>query len=219
MIAASPGSSQQILLVSPVRLLRDGLAVMLQQRPRIQRVQTAESADAAIAALEQFMPTLILLDVATEDGLLTARRLAEAAEGLRILGFAARAYDHDVLAYASAGIAGFVPREASSQELFDAIDRVVNDELLCSPRIAATLFRQLATLSGRSKPTNGPGPLTDREREIARFIDDGLSNKEIALQLSIEVSTVKNHVHNILEKLRVTRRGKISARVRALHTV
>jgi DNA-binding NarL/FixJ family response regulator len=61
--------------------------------------------------------------------------------------------------------------------------------------------------------------LTSREREIVRFIDEGLSNKEIARQLSIEVSTVKNHVHNILEKLHVTRRGKVSARVRIADAV
>jgi DNA-binding NarL/FixJ family response regulator len=61
--------------------------------------------------------------------------------------------------------------------------------------------------------------LTGREREIVSFIDEGLSNKEIARHLSIEVSTVKNHVHNILEKLHVTRRGKIPARVRMIYPI
>jgi DNA-binding NarL/FixJ family response regulator len=213
------GEGLRILIVSPVRLLRDGLAAMLQQRGNVERVRVAENAEAAAEALERLMPTIILLDVATEDGLLVARRLADAAEGAQILGFAARAYDHDILAYASAGITGFVPRDASAQDLFDAIDRAVNGELLCSPRIAATLFRQLAALSTTSKPSTGPAQLTGREREIVRFIDEGLSNKEISRHLSIEVSTVKNHVHNILEKLHVTRRGKVAARVRVIDSI
>jgi DNA-binding NarL/FixJ family response regulator len=191
---------------------------MLQQRANVQGAEVAESAEAAIEALERSAPTLILLDVAADDGLLVARRLAEAAPHVHILGFAARAYDHDVVAYASAGITGFVPREASAQDLFDAIDRAVNGELLCSPRVAATLFRQLAVLSNTPKHGVGPTQLTGREREIVRFIDEGLSNKEISRHLSIEVSTVKNHVHNILEKLNVTCRGKVPARVRVLET-
>lgn len=209
----------QILIVSPVRLLRDGLAALLRERPNVQSVEAAENTDMALQALARFTPTLILLDVATNDGLTVARRLAGAANGVQILGFAARAHDHDVLAYASAGISGFIPREASAQDLFDAVDRAINGELLCSPRIAAALFRRLAALSGASKPNAGSAQLTGREREVARFIDEGLSNKEIARVLSIEVSTVKNHVHNILEKLRVTRRGKISARVRVIDPI
>lgn len=209
----------QILIVSPVRLLRDGLAALLRKRPNVQSVEVAESTELAVQALECFTPTLILLDVATNDGLTVARRLAGAANGVQILGFAARAHDHDVLAYASAGITGFIPREASAEDLFDAVDRAVNGELLCSPRIAAALFKQLAALSSASKPNAGSAQLTSREREVVRFIDEGLSNKEIARVLSIEVSTVKNHVHNILEKLHVTRRGKISARVRVIDPI
>lgn len=219
-VAAAPSmEGLQLLVVSPVRLLRDGIATILQQRANVIAVQTAESAESAVAALGRFSPILILLDVATDDGLSVARQLAQVAAGVQILGFAARAHDHDVLAYAGAGITGFVPREASTQDLFDAIERAVNGEFLCSPRIAATLFRQLAALSHLSKADIDPSPLTSREREIARFIDEGLSNKEIARQLSIEVSTVKNHVHNILEKLHVTRRGKVSARVRIADAV
>src|SRR5262249_24387216 len=131
--AASDGL--QILIVSPVRLLRDGLAMLLRPRPNVQSVEAAESAELAVQALERFTPTLILLDVATDDGLTAARRLAGAANDVHILGFAARAHDHDVLAYASAGITGFIPREASAQDLFDALDRAVKGELLCSPRV------------------------------------------------------------------------------------
>src|SRR5262245_29446926 len=73
--ALSLDSRLRILIVSPVRLLRDGLATMVKQRANVQSVAVAESTEAAIMVLEPFRPTFILLDVATEDGLSAARRL------------------------------------------------------------------------------------------------------------------------------------------------
>jgi DNA-binding NarL/FixJ family response regulator len=78
---------------------------------------------------------------------------------------------------------------------------------VCSPQIAATLFRRVAALAGDRSPPASLGGLTEREREILTLIEHGCSNKEIARQLRVKVTTVKNHVHNILEKLGVSRRG------------
>jgi DNA-binding NarL/FixJ family response regulator len=75
------------------------------------------------------------------------------------------------------------------------------------------MFRQIAELSTGPRDGSPGGLLTEREREIVGLIDAGLSNKKIALSLGIEVATVKNHVHHILEKLQVTRRGEAAARV------
>lgn len=183
---------ERILMVTPVRLLRDGLTGMLRRRYGAARVCTAAGAESAVVAVQEFLPTLILLDVASDDGLDIAHTLIASGSSLRILGFAARADDRDLLAYARAGITGFVPREASTGELFDAISHAMRGEM---PAAESLL-------------------LTDREREIVCRIDEGLSNKQIARDLRITVSTVKNHVHNILEKLHVTRRGEAAARVR-----
>jgi DNA-binding NarL/FixJ family response regulator len=72
-----------------------------------------------------------------------------------------------------------------------------------------------ALAEGRQNEFNATASrLTSRESEVIRLIDAGLSNKEIAQHLYIEVATVKNHVHNILEKLEVKRRGQAAARVR-----
>jgi DNA-binding NarL/FixJ family response regulator len=72
-----------------------------------------------------------------------------------------------------------------------------------------------AAFSGRRGDRAPVDALTSRELQVIRLIDQGLSNKEIASRLSIEVTTVKHHVHNILEKLSVHRRGEAAARVRA----
>jgi two-component system, NarL family, nitrate/nitrite response regulator NarL len=88
--------------------------------------------------------------------------------------------------------------------------------VVCSPQIAASLIRRVRTLScERPAPSDVP-PLTARQWEILDLIDEGLSNKEIAGRLCIEVPTVKNHIHNILDKLQVRRRSEAAARVRGL---
>jgi DNA-binding NarL/FixJ family response regulator len=216
--AAGPpnGILMRILIVSPVRLLRDGLATILEARARVHSVCRTANAEMALAALANFRPTLILLDVASDDGISTARRLMAATAGIPMLGFAAREYDHDVVAYAEAGMAGFVPRDASIDDVFEAIDRAMNGELLCSPSAAGTMYRRIAAMAGIRGSDHDIPQLTGREHEIVRCIDVGLSNKEIARELRIGVSTVKNHVHNILEKLRVNRRGEAAAHMRVI---
>jgi DNA-binding NarL/FixJ family response regulator len=76
------------------------------------------------------------------------------------------------------------------------------------------MFRRLAALAGSREVVADDAQLTSRERQILKFVDEGLSNKEIAHRLQIGVSTVKNHVHRILEKLHVSRRGEAAARLR-----
>jgi DNA-binding NarL/FixJ family response regulator len=93
---------------------------------------------------------------------------------------------------------------------------VTRGEFLCSPGTAATLLRRVAALAAERHTADNGARLTPREQQVVRLIDEGLSNKEIARRLSIEVRTVKNHVHSILEKLQVRRRGEAAARMRAV---
>jgi DNA-binding NarL/FixJ family response regulator len=81
-----------------------------------------------------------------------------------------------------------------------------------SPRAAAALLRRVGALAADRPAVSSPrGELTAREREIVELIALGLSNKAIAARLHVEIATVKNHVHNILDKLQVHRRGEIAA--------
>jgi two-component system, NarL family, nitrate/nitrite response regulator NarL len=120
----------------------------------------------------------------------------------------------EILAFAEAGIAGFVTLEASVAELVEAIESVARGEALCSPSVAAALLRRLASLAHSRTSADPTGPLTAREREILALIDEGLSNKQIAQRLRIELPTVKNHVHHILVKLGADRRAEAAALVR-----
>lgn len=155
-----------------------------------------------------------LVDVTRARGLETLRELAERAPGVRLVAVAVRDFEPDVLACIEAGAVGYVLRDASLEDLADAVHRAVRDEPLASPHLIATLMRRVAALAANGDRASF-GQLTTRELEVVELIEKGLSNKEIAARLSIAVTTVKNHVHSILEKLKVQRRGEAASLVRS----
>jgi DNA-binding NarL/FixJ family response regulator len=167
-------------------------------------VGQATSWQEAVPLVRARRPDLILLDSDETDAV---RRLAEACAEARIIALSVREPERNLLPFAEAGIAGYVTRDQSLTELVEIVQSVARGELPCSPRMAAGLLRHVASLAGRAGPTPVPCQLTPRELEIVELIDYGLSNREIAQRLYIEISTVKNHVHNILEKLHVGRRA------------
>ncbi len=87
-------------------------------------------------------------------------------------------------------------------------------QMTCSPHIAAALFNQLADRLSPPKPANGASVLTVRERQVLMLSNEGWSNKEIGRRLRISPATVKNHIHSILQKLKVDRRGQAAAQLR-----
>lgn len=205
----------RVLIVAHIRLYREGLAVMLQHEQRISVVGAAVGADEALVALREHQPDVVLLDMAIPDNALLVRALVAAVPGTKVVALAVPEVEREVLACAEAGVAGYVTREGSVEDVVAAVESVARGEMLCSPRMAATLLQRVATLALERSPGNIEARLTRRELEILDLIDQGLSNKEIARRLTIELSTVKNHVHNVLEKLNVSRRGEAAARVRA----
>jgi DNA-binding NarL/FixJ family response regulator len=205
----------RIAVVAEVRLYREGLADMLRGEPGIDVVATASGADDAVRALRDLEPAVVLIDMAIPDNVWLIRALVAAAPGTRVVALAVPEIEREVLACAEAGVAGYVTRDGSIEDVVAAVESAARGELLCSPRMAATLFQRVATLALEQSPADIESRLTTRELEILNLIDQGLSNKEIARRLTIELSTVKNHVHHILDKLNVSRRSEAAARVRA----
>jgi two-component system nitrate/nitrite response regulator NarL len=202
------------LIVSDVRLYREALAWRLAQTGRVTVLATAERGDVALAQTIDLRPDVVIVDRAMNEAMSIARAVGERSCA-KVVAFAIADVDDAVLECAEAGLSGYVTRDATIDDLVDTIERAVRGEVLCSPRVAATLFRRLAALaSAVAPPTMRPPELTQREREIAALVERGLSNKEIASRLAIGTATVKNHVHNILEKLDVSRRGEAAASLR-----
>jgi DNA-binding NarL/FixJ family response regulator len=156
---------------------------------------------------------VVLVDVAAGARLAALCELALEYPDTPLLAIGVCDAEHDVLACIESGAVGYVLQDASLDELADATHRALRDEPFASPHMIATLMRRVAALS-QSGRRESVGALTSRELEIAALIEQGRSNKEIAAHLSIAVTTVKNHVHSILEKLKVHRRGEIAWVVR-----
>lgn len=158
-----------------------------------------------------------LVDMAMPDSIATARALVRATPGTPIIALAIPESESHVIACAEAGIVAYVAREATLPDLVAAIEGAARGEAHCSPQVAGSLLRRIGAMSRERAADDGDcGRLTARELEIVTLIDRGLSNKEIAGALFIELATVKNHVHHILEKLGVQRRSQAAARVRAM---
>jgi two-component system, NarL family, nitrate/nitrite response regulator NarL len=203
----------RIFLVADVSLHRAGLVELLERETRFEVVGTAPSVDESLTEVAGCAPDIILLDVGGDNrgGAITSLR--HALPAAKVIACAVPETEDDVIPCVEAGVAACLAHETPFTELVATIEHVVSGESLASPRVTAMLLQRLAELS--SERSNGHGEqLTLREREIVALIDQGLSNKQIAERLYIEVPTVKNHVHNILEKLHVSDRHEAAARLR-----
>ncbi len=203
-----------VLIVADIRLYREGLAQVVERQPQFRLAGTAADADSALATMRAHPPDVVLVDMAMADGSTLVRSIRELAPDVKVVALSVAETEGDVCACAEAGVAGYVLRQASLPDFVAALESATRGEALFSPRMAASLLRRVATLAATQVVGPGQIRLTPREREIIELVDEGLANKDIARRLGIEVATVKNHVHNILEKLRVHRRAEAAALMR-----
>jgi DNA-binding NarL/FixJ family response regulator len=211
--APSAAAPLRVAVVAEVCLYREGVAHALSRRAELEVTATAGCRADALDLLRRATPQVLLLDLGTPGAREIVATARAVAPDTRIVALAIRETEAGVLACAEAGVAGYVTRDASMDELVATVLAAARGELVCPPAIAASLFRHVGNLAQR-RAEPAPDVLTTREREIAALLEQGLSNKEISRRLSIGLSTVKNHVHSVLEKLNVPRRAAAAARMR-----
>jgi two-component system nitrate/nitrite response regulator NarL len=211
-----PGSpaTTRVMVLADVRLYREGLARLLAGEPRLTVVAAEPVNESSLLRVHAEQIDVVLLEAATACETRVIEELARLAPGAKVVAYAVLDEDRQGVRCAEAGAAAFVTGEATAEQLAGAILGVARGEANCSPRMAALLIERLRTLAQRMAPAGPQARLTSRERGIVALIDEGLSNKQIATRLGIEVCTVKNHVHHVLEKLEVTRRSQAAARLR-----
>lgn len=203
-----------VFVVTGTRLYQDGLAHALNQRSEIRVVGSAGDCEEAIPRIREVGPDIAVVDVGRPPRLDAVRQIKRDAPGVGIVALAVPETEDEILRCAEAGIVGYVTRDGSLSDLVKTLKSVARGETVCSPRMAARMLNRLAALAS-VRPAEAQLPhLTPRELEVVGLIDGGLSNKEIAARLQIELPTVKNHVHRILDKLQVRRRGEAAALVR-----
>lgn len=192
----------RVVVFSEDRLLREALAASLDGREGLRVTPEVEPGKEE--------PDVVLIDAGLETRLALGRTL-EARERwpqAKLVVFGLDREDESVADFVEAGAEGYVLQGASAEDLLERVRQVQAGCTRCSPRVAASVLARIQALS-RMQPAEPPRlaePLTAREREILALLAEGLGNKEIGRRLQITVQTVKNHVHNILEKLQSHRR-------------
>lgn len=217
-VARGPGSpGLRILVVWGVRFLGEGLAELLERDPFVAVVGLCTDLSEAVALTPVMQPDVILLDARIPEAAVAVRRALDIAPGMRIVASGVRETEDDILAWAEAGVIGYIPGTAALGDFTRLVKDIHAGEQDCSSRVAAGLLRQVGLIARRGTSPRIPllaPTLTKREWQVAELIRSGLSDKEIARRLNISLATTKSHVHNLLGKLSVRRRNQVADYVR-----
>ena len=200
------GETVRVFVVSPVRIYREGLIRALAAYPVFSVAGSSETCELALPVVARGVD-VVLYDLRCPSGLLGLHLFAN-APSVSVVALGVEESVEWVIACAEAGIAGYVTDHSSLDELVSRVADAAHGEFTCPPHIAASLLRRLA---GRG-PEPADAGLTARELEVAALLQAGLTNRQIAHRLTIQLPTVKNHVHSILRKLgSSTRREAVAA--------
>jgi two-component system, NarL family, nitrate/nitrite response regulator NarL len=204
----------KLLIVCDVRLYREGLERSLRRRGWAELAAMDATGPEVLKRVCGFGADLVLLDMAGADSVQVLELLLQGCPQVRVVALGVEEDPDTVLALIEAGVVGYVPRNATVEDLLNALEAAGRGEVVCSPRIAGSLVRRVAALANERPPDTPADVLTEREWEILGLIEQGYSNKQIARTLGVKIPTVKNHVHNILDKLKVPGRGAAAALAR-----
>jgi NarL family two-component system response regulator LiaR len=196
----------RVLVVDDHRLVRKGLISLLKGRPEIEIVGEAENGSLALTSAASLRPDVILLDLSMPvmDGLATIPALKKQETSAGILVLTSFSEDERVFAAVRAGALGYVLKDASLEELVDAIHSVSRRQPYLSPDVAQKLVRQVHRVN--TPPVGLEEPLSEREIEVLKLVATGLANSDIAERLAISERTVGAHISRILDKLGLTNR-------------
>jgi len=203
-----------VVVLTPIRLLGDGLAACFSRRPEITVFAVVNNLESVRDALKIAGADLVLIDVTQGIDLYDVRSIAAEHPEVSFVALGLTEQRQEVIRCGQAGFAGYVARDASADALCNALSDVVQGRLACPAEISCGLLRALFRMDQPSNDSGPDRPLTRREGDVLQLIGQGLSNKEIARELALSVPTIKHHVHNILEKLNLARRAQAMRRIR-----
>lgn len=205
----------RLLLVNEFRLMCNVLASVLEDESDIEIVGVTTNVEDALAQASESDVMLVSTRLPNNGALRLTRAVNEAELPVRVLILGLADTEAEVIEFVEAGASGYVLQDDSVDKLLSNIRAAYNGEALVSPGIAGALMARVSELAQLFATVDGTVAemvdFTPREREIMQLLAEDMTNQEIADFLVIEVGTVKNHVHNILDKLGVSSRHEAAA--------
>jgi DNA-binding NarL/FixJ family response regulator len=212
----------RVLVIDDNRLVRDGLAALLDAQPDFKVVAAAEGANAGLLQVRETKPHVVLVDAALGNH--DSRRFVESvkkeAPESKVIVMDLLPAQEDVIEFIKAGASGFIVKDATIDDFIRTIRAVAEGADVVPPALTGTLLSHIVDQAVTRSTTAvlEAVRMTKREREITSQIAEGMSNKEIAQRLNIATYTVKSHVHNILEELALHSRLEIAAHAHKTRT-
>ena len=206
----------KILIADDHAFVREGTRRILEQEPDLEVVAEAGNGEEAVALASELKPDVAIIDVAMPklDGIEATRRIKALCPAVAVLVLSAYDDDQFVFGLLEAGAAGYLLKSVRGHEIVDAIRAVDAGESVLHPSVARKVLNRFASVSSKTQRKKPLELLTDREMEVLKLVTKGLSNKDIADELSLSIRTVQGHLANIFNKLLVSSRTE--AVVRAL---
>lgn len=206
----------KVLVADDQELVREGLGIVLSNRPEIEYMGAVSNGREVIQAVRQAKPDVILMDVRMPemDGVTCTKIIKEQYKDIKIIILTTFDDDEYVLGALRDGASGYLLKGTSMKDLVNAIQLVNSGSAMINPDIAAkvvNLFSKMAQGSFSVKVRNdGIKELTNTERKVTKLIGMGYSNKEIAAELSLSEGTIRNYLSSILDKLELRDRTQLA---------
>jgi two-component system nitrate/nitrite response regulator NarL len=210
-----PDDKIRILLINDTPLVCNLIASVLEDEEDIEVIGYTGSIEGALEEAENCDIMLVSTKIPDNGAITLTHRITEKNPEVKVLVLGLTESRQQILHFIEAGADGYVLKDHSVEDLLDRIRAAQNQKAYVSPQIAAALMNRLSELaqlfSDVEAGINNTMNLTPREIEVLELIGEGYNNQDIADSLVIEVGTVKNHVHSILQKLDVSNREDAAA--------
>jgi DNA-binding NarL/FixJ family response regulator len=211
-----PATPIRILLVDDQPLFRRAIATLISGQDDLEVVGEAENGLDGVEKAHALTPDLVVMDVEMPvmDGVEAARLIRDQLPTIKVIMLTVSEEDDHLFEAIRFGVHGYLLKDLRPEQLYDMLRSVMRNETPVSPALAGRLLAELrerGTSRRPPAPTQQEPPVSRRELDILQLVADGLTNKEIGRKLSITEGTVKNHIHNALQKLQMENRIQAAA--------